>query len=253
MKWKEYFQLSFNKVSIKMDQLRLGDITIDVEQKDIKNIHLSVYPPTGKVRIAAPLRMDLDTIRVYALSKMSWIRKQQAKLRGQDREIPRGFLNRESHYFKGKRYLLKVIETDAAPKVEVKHSTLHLFVRPNTSTDKRRAILDQWYRTHLKMVLPGLIEKWEKKMNVSVNEFGIKKMKTKWGTCNIEAGRIWVNLELAKKPPECLEYIIVHEMVHLLERNHNDRFMSYMDEYLPKWRYYREALNRLPVKHENWN
>jgi predicted metal-dependent hydrolase len=236
-----------------MDQLRLGNIIIDVEQKDIKNIHLSVYPPAGNVRIAAPLRMDLDTIRVYALSKMSWIRKQQAKLRGQDRETPREFLNRESHYFKGRRYLLKVIEIDAAPKVELKHSALHLYVRPGTPTAKRQAILDQWYRVHLKVVLPVLIEKWEQKMNVSVNEFGIKKMKTKWGTCNIEAGRIWINLELAKKPPECLEYIVVHEMVHLIERNHNDRFMAFMDEYLPKWRYYRDALNRLPVKHENWN
>lgn len=236
-----------------MEKLRLGEIIIDVEQKDIKNIHLSVYPPSGTVRIAAPLRMDLDTIRVYALSKLNWIRKQQDKLRAQDREKPRDFLNRESHYFNGKRYLLKIIELNAPPKIELKHRTLILYVRPGTPTDKRQLIIDKWYRTHLKQTLPTLIETWEKKLNVKVNEFGIKKMKTKWGACNREAGRIWINLELAKKPVECLEYIVVHEMVHLLERNHNDRFIAYMNEYLPMWRFHREELNRLPVKHENWN
>ena len=236
-----------------MVQLQLGDIIIDVEQKDIKNIHLSVYPPVGSVRIAAPLRMNLDTIRVYALSKLNWIRKQQAKLRGQDREAPREFLNRESHYYKGKRYLLRVVEHEAPPKIELEHSTLVIYVRPGTTTEKRQTILDKWYRAQLKLVVPALIEKWEKKLGVKVNEFGIKKMKTKWGTCNREAKRIWLNLELAKKPPEYLEYIVVHEMVHLLERNHNDIFTAYMNEYLPKWRFYKEELNRLPVKHESWN
>jgi len=236
-----------------MEQLQLGDIIIDVEQKDIKNIHLSVYPPAGKVRIAAPLRMDLDTIRVYALSKLNWIRKQQAKLRGQDRETPREFLNRESHYYNGKRFLLEVVEFEAPPKIELKHSTLILYVRPATPIEKRQRIIDEWYRAQLKIVLLELIEKWEKKLNVKVNEYGIKKMKTKWGTCNHEAKRIWLNLELAKKPPECLEYIVVHEMVHLLERKHNDNFTTIMDYHLPKWRFYKEALNRLPVKHESWN
>ncbi|MFT9496784.1 M48 family metallopeptidase [Anaerosolibacter sp.] len=236
-----------------MEQLHFGDITIDVEQKDIKNIHLSVYPPSGKVRIAAPLRMDLDTIRVYALSKLSWIKKQQAKIRGQEREAPREYLNRESHYFKGKRYLLKIIELEAAPKIELKHSTIVMYVRPDTSTEKKQSVLDEWYRARMKEIVPPLIEKWEKMLEVKVNAFGIKKMKTKWGTCNREVSRIWLNLELAKKPLECLEYIVVHEMVHLLERTHNDRFIGYMNKHLPKWRSYREELNRLPVKHENWD
>ncbi len=236
-----------------MAQLRLGEIIIEVEQKDIKNIHLSVHPPAGRVRIAAPLRLDLDTIRVYALSKLNWIRKQQAKFRGQERETPREFLNRESHYFKGKRYLLKIVELEAPPKIELKHSTLVLNVRPATPVEKRQRIIDEWYRAQLKTALPALIDKWEMKLNVHVNEFGIKKMKTKWGTCNREAQRIWVNLEVAKKPPECLEYIVVHEMVHLLERRHNEIFTAYMNEYLPKWRFYKDELNRLPVKHETWN
>jgi len=236
-----------------MKQLRLGDIDIDVEQKDIKNIHLSVYPPVGRVRISAPLRLDLDTIRVYALSKLNWIKKQQAKLRGQDREAPREFLDRESHYYNGNRYLLKVVELEAPPKIELKHSTLVLFVRPDTPTEKRQRILDEWYRAQLKIVVPVLIEKWEKKLNVKVYEFGIKKMKTRWGSCNREAKRIWLNLELAKKPPECLEYVVVHEMVHFLERKHNDIFTAYMNEFLPKGRFYKDELNRLPVKHETWN
>ncbi|PKM81028.1 MAG: metal-dependent hydrolase [Firmicutes bacterium HGW-Firmicutes-14] len=236
-----------------MEQLRLGDIIIDVEKKDIKNIHLSVHPPAGRVRIAAPLRLDLDTIRVYALSKLSWIKKQQEKFRNQDREAPREFLNRESHYYNGKRYLLRIVEIEAPPKIELQHSTIILYIRPGTSLDKRQRIIDEWYRAQLKRVLPELITKWEKKLKVKVNEFGIKKMRTKWGTCNRVAGRIWLNLELAKKPPEYLEYVVVHEMVHLLERKHNGIFTAYMDKFLPKWRFYKDELNRLPVKHENWN
>ena len=236
-----------------MEQLKLGDITIDVVQKDIKNIHLSVYPPTGRVRISAPGRMDLDTIRVFAVSKLGWIKKQQTRLRNQERETSREFINRESHYFSGKRYLLKVIERNASPKVVLEHSTIELYVRPETDVLKRKSILNEWYRQKLKETVPSLIETWEKKMNVQVKEFGIKRMKTRWGTCNRQAKRIWLNLELAKKPPECLEYIVVHEMVHLLERNHNDRFIALMTEFMPKWRFYKDELNRLPVSHIGWN
>jgi len=236
-----------------MEQLKLGTITVDVVQKNIKNIHLSVYPPTGRVRISAPNRMDLATIRVFVISKLSWIKKQQTRLSNQEREAQREFINRESHYFNGKRYLLKVTERDAAPKVVLKHSDIELYVRPGTDVVKRKAILDEWYRQILKETVPSLIEKWEKKMNVQVNQFGIKKLKTRWGTCNRQAKRIWLNLELAKKPPECLEYIVVHEMVHLLERNHNDRFIASMTKFIPKWRFYKDELNRLPVSHVGWH
>ncbi|MBI4698407.1 MAG: M48 family metallopeptidase [Nitrospirae bacterium] len=236
-----------------MKQLQLGNIAVDVVKKDIKNIHLSVYPPTGRVRISAPVRMELDTIRVFAISKLQWIKKQQQKLKNQEREAPREFLNRESHYFNGKRYLLKVIEQDAVPRVALKHSKIELYVRPQSNKAKRKNILDEWYRLKLKETIPSLIEKWEKKIKVRVNSFGIKKMKTKWGTCNREAKRIWLNLELAKKPAECLEFIAVHEMVHLLERNHNDRFISLLNEFLPKWRFFKEELNRRPLRHENWS
>ncbi|HOX78466.1 MAG TPA: SprT family zinc-dependent metalloprotease [Bacteroidales bacterium] len=235
-----------------MEQIQLGDITIDVEQKDIKNLHLSVYPPTGRVRIAAPLHMDLETIRVYAISKLSWIKKQQNRIGSQEREAPRDFVSRESHYYLGKRYLLKILEQDAPPKVIQTHSTLEFHLRPGTDLSKRQEILENWYRVRLKEIVPSYISNWETVLKVRVNEFAIKKMKTKWGSCNTQAKRIWLNLELAKKPPQCLEYIIVHEMLHLLEHRHNARFISLMDNYLPNWRHLKTELNRMPVGHAEW-
>ena len=251
-KSKGFSLLLSNRVNTDMKKLKLGNISIDVIQKDIRNIHLSVHPPTGRVRISAPLRLDLDTIRVYALSKLGWIKRQQAKFRNQEREALREFLNKESHYFKGKRYLLKIVEGNAIPKVILKHTVIELHVRPGADFAKRKYILDEWYREKLKESIPLIISKWEKTLMVQIHEFGIKKMRTKWGTCNREAKRIWLNLELAKKPVECLEYIIIHEMAHLLERNHNDRFVSLMNKFMPKWKFYRDELNRLPVKHEDW-
>ncbi len=235
-----------------MTRVVIGDISVDVVLKDIRNIHLSVYPPAGRVRISAPSGMNIETIRLYAISRLGWIKKQQHKLRGQERETPREYLNRESHYLWGKRYLLKIIERNAPSAVDVQHSAIHLYIRPDASQEKKQFTLDEWYRKQLKVALPDLIALWEKRVGVRVNEFGIKKMKTKWGTCNPDARRIWVNLELAKKPKECLEYIVVHEMVHLLENHHNERFMALMDDILPKWRSLRDDLNRLPVKHEEW-
>ena len=236
-----------------MPGFSLGDIDVDVVQKAIKNVHLSVLPPEGKVRVSAPAALDLDTIRAFVISKLPWIRQQQKKLQAQEREAPREMLNRESHYYNGKRYLLKVVERDGAANVDLGHHTLTLFVRPGTEPEKRLLLLKEWYREQLKTRLPELITKYEKLMDVSVAEFGIKQMKTKWGTCNPEARRIWVNLELAKKPTECLEYIVVHEMVHLLEPSHNRRFTALMDEYLPKWRFHRDELNNLPVRYEHWS
>ena len=230
----------------------IGDIPVDVVLKDIRNIHLSVHPPAGRVRLSAPVGMDINTLRLYAISRLGWIKKQQRKLCGQERETPREYLNRESHYLWGKRYLLKIIERNAPSAVDVQHSAIHLYIRPDASQEKKQFTLDEWYRKQLKVALPDLIALWEKRVGVRVNEFGIKKMKTKWGTCNPDARRIWVNLELAKKPKECLEYIVVHEMVHLLEHHHNERFIALMDDMLPKWHSLRDDLNRLPVKHEEW-
>lgn len=233
-------------------QVKLGDIAVDVVLKDIKNIHLSVYPPTGRVRISAPSRMSLDTIRVFAISKLGWIKSQQKKLQEQERETPREYLDRESHYVWGKRYLLKIFESDEAPSVELKHSKMILSVRPGTNKEKRQAIVAEWYREQLKNAAPSIISKWELLMGVKLERFFVQQMKTKWGSCNPTSKSIRLNTDLAKKPRECLEYIVVHEMAHLLEATHNSRFNALMDQFMPKCQFYRDQLNQLPVRHENW-
>jgi predicted metal-dependent hydrolase len=234
------------------NRIQLGEIAVDVVKKDIKNVHLSVYPPNGTVRISAPLRMDLDTIRVFAIAKLGWIRQQQKKMLGQERETPREYLDRESHYVWGKRYLLKLVEKDAAPHVELKHSQILLQTRPTTGEEKKQAILDEWYRSQLKAAVPLVIAKWEPLMGVKVERFFVQRMKTKWGSCSRSSASIRLNTDLAKKPREILEYIVVHEMAHLLEPTHNSRFVGLMDRFLPQWRESRAALNRLPVRHERW-
>jgi len=233
-------------------QIELGDIKVDVVLKDIKNIHLSVYPPNGRGKISAPLRMDMDTIRVFAISRLGWIKQQRKKFREQARETPREYLDLESHYVWGKRYLLKVIEVCEAPSVELKHNKMILRVRPGTADEKKQAVVDAWYREQLKKAIPPLIAKWEPLMDVKVERFFVQRMKTKWGSCNHKARNIRLNTELAKKPPECLEYIIIHEMTHLLEPTHNSRFIALMDRFMSKWQFYRDRLNQLPVSHENW-
>src|SRR5271170_7631471 len=196
------------------ERLDLGGIPVEVSFKDIKNVHLSVHPPTGRVRISAPARMSLDTIRVFAISKLGWIKQQQRKLREQERETPREYLNLESHYLWGKRYLLRVIEGNWAPSIEVQHSRLLLRVRPGTTDEMKREIFAQWYRDQVRSVAPSLIARWTTVMSVTVERLYVQQMKTKWGSCNHRAGTIRLNTELAKKPKECLEYIVVHEMAH---------------------------------------
>ena len=235
-----------------MTRLELGDITVDVVQKDIKNIHLSVYPPAGRVRISAPLQMNPDTIRLFAISRLGWIKEKRRKLQSQERETPREYLERESHYVWGKRYLLSVIEYDGPPKVEFEHSKMRLWVRSGADDEKKEAVLESWYRERLKESLPAVIAKWEPRLNVKVERFFVQRMKTRWGSCNPGAGSIRLNTELAKKPPRCLEYIVVHEMTHLLEPTHNGRFVDLMDRHMPTWTFHRDELNRLPVRHETW-
>jgi len=233
-------------------QIQLGDMAVDVVLKDIKNVHLSVHPPTGRVTIAAPAHMSLDTIRVFAITKLTWIRQQQRKVRQQEREAPREYLDRESHYLWGKRYLLKVFEADRPPTIELKHSRMHLRVRPGTGQIKSQAIVDEWYRVQVKQAAAPLIALWEPRLGVKVERFYVQRMKTKWGSCNHRARTIRLNTDLAKKPPECLEYLIVHELVHILEPTHNARFIALMNHHMPKWRSHQQTLNRLPVRHESW-
>ncbi|MCD9228203.1 M48 family metallopeptidase [Ralstonia pseudosolanacearum] len=234
------------------DEIVLGDLHVDVIRKTIKNLHLAVLPPHGKVRIAAPRYMKLDTIRVFVISKLAWIKAQQHKMQMQEREAPREYLDRESHYVWGKRYLMRRVEKDAAPAVALQPKQLVLQVRPRTDEARCQDILDGWYREQIRAVVPALVAKWEPVMGVKVGRVFVQRMKTQWGSCNPISGAIRLNTDLAKKPPECLEYIVVHEMVHLLEPTHNARFSSLMSLFLPQWQQLREMLNRLPVRHEDW-
>ena len=236
-----------------MEQVQIGELTIDVVRKDIKHMHLAVYPPGGRVRIAVPLATRDESIRLFALAKLGWIKRHQRNFQQQQRETPRAYQYRESHYFQGRRYLLRIQETPGAGYVELTGKTyLDLYVKPEADWAYKHRVLQNWYRQQLKQHIPALIARWEPRLGVQVAHWGVKQMKTKWGACNIEARRIWLNLELAKKPLTCLEYIVVHEMVHLLERHHNARFQALMDQHLPPWRSLRDELNRLPVSHADW-
>ncbi len=234
-----------------LSQLTIGDLTIEVDFKPIKNIHLSVHPPDGHVRIASPPRVALETLRVFAVTKLPWIRKQQKKFRAQKRETPREYLDRESHYLWGQRLLLKVVVRDAPPKIEIRHRTLLMTVRPAMGKESRDALLAQWYRQKVKEVVHSLLETWEPRLNVKINQVFVRKMKTRWGSCNPMKGTIRLNTELAKKPKECLEYVVVHELVHLLESRHSERFQRKMDSFLPHWRVLRELLKSHPIATES--
>lgn len=233
--------------------LHVGGLAVDVDRKDIKNLHLAVYPPDGRVRVAAPLSVDDDAVRLAVVDRLAWIKRQQAAFEGQRRQSEREVVTGESHYLWGRRYRLNVTERDTPYAVRLSgHATIELSVRPATSRQRREQVLLDWYRDEVKARVPALIEAWEPVLGVEVADWGVKRMRTKWGSCSIEARRIWLNLELAKKPPECLEYIVVHEMVHLIERRHNERFRALMDRFLPDWRHRRNVLNAAPLAHEDW-
>lgn len=232
------------------ETLQISDFKIAIERKKIKNMYLKVHPPAGDVCISAPTQMRAETIRLFAISKLPWIKKQRQQIQAQERQAPREYISRESHYLWGDRHLLEVIEVDKTPKVALNHNTIQLQIRPNTFQQKRSEILSQWYRDQLKIAIPTLIKKWEPIMNVKVNRFFVQRMKTKWGSCNITKGTIRLNTELAKKPKSCLEYVVVHEMNHLLERKHNQNFKALMDLFLPNWRHSQAVLNSLPISEE---
>ncbi|WP_079417503.1 M48 family metallopeptidase [Thiomonas intermedia] len=234
------------------DTLDLGGLRAEVTRKAIKHVHLSVLPPAGRVRVAAPEAMPLDTIRLFVVSKLGWIRSQQRKLQAQDREAPHEFLNKESHFLWGKRYLLEISFAESPPAVSISPRKLQLQVRPGTDPAKCGQILEGWYRQQVRNALPQLLAQWEPLLQVKAARVFVQRMKTKWGSCNPALGSIRLNTDLAKKPPECLEYIVVHELVHLVEPTHNARFSDLMDQHLPHWQHLRKQLNRLPVRHEDW-
>lgn len=238
---------------IKEEKISIANIEIDVVRKDIKNMHLAVYPPHGRIRLSAPTKTDGEVIRLFAISKLGWIKKHVRNFQEQARETIRDYISGESHYYNGKRYILNVVEHSGYNTLKIDGTkNLLMRVRKGATKEKKALVMKEWYRKQLKAKIPDLLQKWEAIIGVKSNAWAVKQMKTKWGACNIEAKRIWLNLELAKKPLICLEYIIVHELVHLLERNHNDKFIAYMDKFMPKWRLHRDELNSLPVAHNDW-
>lgn len=234
------------------EAIQLGDIAIAVTRKDVKNVHLSVHPPEGRVTLVAPRTTRMEVARAYAISKLGWIREQQEKLREQARETPRAFVTRESHYLWGKRYLLSVVEREEKPFVRMDHRRITLTVRPGSSTAKRGAVMHEWHKTLLHDAIPPLIARWEPKAGVTVKRYFLQRMKTKWGACNARASTIRLNTELVKKPKDLLEYVIVHEMLHLIEPTHSERYVGLLDKHYPAWREARAELNELPLAAEAW-
>jgi len=233
-------------------ELHLGDVSVDVVFKDIKNVHLSVHPPTGRVRIAAPSRMELEAIRIFAISKLGWIKKQQSKLQAQEREPPREYLERESHYLWGKRYLLRIVEGIRPSGAISEHKTIVLTVPKEAAVSKRQEVLEAWYRAEMKEAVVPLVSKWEMRLGLQVQRTFIQKMKTKWGGSNPTLRHIRLNLELVKKTPECLDYVVLHEMLHFLVPNHSERFAALLDQHMPQWRSVRQSLNEGPLGYVEW-
>jgi predicted metal-dependent hydrolase len=234
-------------------ELVISGLRVSVVRKRIKNLHLGVYPPDGRVRVAVPLTVSDEAVRIAVIGKLRWIRRQQAAFEGQARQSRREMLAGESHYYLGRRYRLAVSTTQGKSAVTIRNrNTLELRGSPSMTPEQRERVLAHWYRERLRALAAPLIEKWQGILGVTVEEWGIKKMKTKWGSCNANARRIWLNLELVKKPPECLEYLIVHELTHLLVRHHDDRFHALMDKHLPRWQAIRKILNAAPLAHEVW-
>jgi predicted metal-dependent hydrolase len=234
------------------ETIRLGEVCIAVTRKAVKNVHLSVHPPLGHVTLVAPSATRLEVARAYAISKLGWIRNQQTKLLAQARETPRQFVERETHMLWGRRYLLSVVEADAKPTVTRQHRLITLTVRPGSTLAKRDEVMEEWHRSLLHGVLPALIDRWEAKMGVQVSGYFLQRMKTKWGSCNHRAGNIRLNTELVKKPKDLLEYVVVHEMAHLIEPTHSERFVALLEKHYPTWREARTELNELPLSAHGW-
>ncbi len=234
------------------EQLNIDGVVIDVVVKKIRNVRLGVYPPDGRVKLSVPKRLNPDLAKAFVVSKLPWIKKQQARLRDMARQAPRTLVDGEFQYLFGRKYTLKVVDNKSAGGVVVSGTALELHIRKNTSVVGRRKIMSEWYRSELKKAIPGLMRKWEARIGVSASGFGVKSMKTRWGSCNRRTRMIWINLELARRSEIFLEYVIVHELVHLLEPGHNDRFRKYMSEFIPEWRKYRRELNG-PIAGERWS
>lgn len=240
-------------MSTESAEIRVRGLAVQIARKEIKNLHLGVYPPNGRVRVAVPLRVGNDAVRLAVIGKLGWIQKQRARFAAQPRQTEREMVSGESHYYLGRRCRLRVVEREGPGRVVRRNrATIELQVRRGCGRVERHRVLQRWYRDRLRALLPRLLAKWEAILGVRAAEVRIKAMKTKWGACSVDAGRIWLNLELVKKPPQCLEYIVMHELTHLIERHHDDRFVSLMDRHMPLWRHHRRTLNEAPLGHADW-
>lgn len=241
-------------MSTETREITVAGMQVLVVRKAIKNLHLAVYPPHGRVRVAAPLAVSDDAVSLAVIRRLGWIKQQQRRFEAQPRESAREMVNGESHYFMGRRYRLRVVEGTGAGRVVVRNtSIMELYVRPGANTAEREQVMERWYRQRLKELVPPLLDKWQEILGVELSGWGIRKMRTRWGACQQTARRIWLNPELAKKAPECLEYLVVHELTHLQARHHDEQFQALMDRYLPRWRLYRQELNAAPLSHALWN
>ena len=241
-------------MSIDRHDIEIGGVAVEVVRKEIKHLHVGVYPPAGRVRVAAPQRLDDEAVRLAVVSRLGWIRRKQKEFAGQDRQSQREIVTGESHYFQGRRYLLDVKECSTQPGVSILGTTtMDLRVPSGADWDQRDTVLQRWYRRQFRSLLAPLLAKWEPRVGKPVADVRIRRMKTRWGSCNADVGRLWLNLELIKKPVACLEYVLVHEMVHLHERHHTQRFQEWMDRLMPNWSLLRDELNQAPLAHEEWS
>lgn len=240
-------------MSTKSPLIHVSDFDVDVVRKDVKNLHVGVYPPFGRVRVAAPVALDDEAVRLAVVSRLPWIRKSRKQIRDQERQSKREMVDGEAHYVWGRKHRLRVIEDGARQRVNLRRGWLELHVPAGADRDARERRLVEWYRQELKVAIPSIVERWSPRIDVDPPRWSVRRMKTKWGTCKADQAKILLNLELAKKPPECLEYIVVHEMIHLLEAKHTDRFFELMNRFMPSWRMHREVLNRAPLADEDWS
>lgn len=236
-----------------MNLIIVNDFEIELIKKNIKNLNLSVHPPNGRIRMAAPLHVSEETIRLFVISKSKWIEKNQEKFKNKKIGLKKSYLQGEKHYFNGERYVLNIFKTRGKQKVEVNgNKDINMYLRKNNTYESRKTLMSSFYRDYLKENIPVHINKWQPILNVKVEDFGIKQMKTRWGTCNTKAKRIWLNLELAKADRRSLEYVVVHEMIHLIEANHSSRFKFLMDKHLPNWKEIKKELNYLIIENDKW-
>lgn len=232
--------------------LTIAGLEIEIVYKAIKNMHISVYPPDGRIRVAAPSSTNEDTIRLAIVQRLPWIKRQRERLQSAERQTQREMVSGETHYVWGKRYRLEVANSTGRYRIETTGQTLRLITPSGIDADKKRTALDRWYRRELKAAIPDLLAKWQPIIGVEADKVVVRRMKTKWGTCQTASRAIWLNPELAKKNPRCLEYIVVHELTHFLERSHNQRFTDLMDKFLPDWQARRDELNSAPLAEEDW-